>query len=84
MGDPDLSCQIGLKSYLRQVTQKELKTALSALGLTQMGAARLFSVDGRTVRKWVAGDAPIPGAVALCLNLMIRYGVTLGDAESLK
>lgn len=66
------------------MTQKELKAALKALGLTQMGAARLFSVDGRTVRKWVAGDAPIPGSVALCLNLMIHYGVTVSDAEKLK
>lgn len=66
------------------MTQKELKAALKALGLTQMGASRLFGVDGRTVRKWVAGDAPVPGSVALCLNLMIRYGVTPADAEGLR
>ncbi|KAA0117903.1 hypothetical protein CIW48_27265 [Methylobacterium sp. P1-11] len=66
------------------MTHKELKAALNALGLTQMGASRLFSVDGRTVRKWVAGDAPIPGSVALCLNLMIHYGVRPDVAEALK
>ncbi len=36
------------------MTADEVREALVALGLTQMGAARVFGVDGRTMRRWCA------------------------------
>lgn len=50
----------------------ELIGSLELLGLTQMGAARLFKIDGRTVRRWTAGEKPVPEAVAIALRLMIK------------
>lgn len=52
----------------------EFLGSLKLLSLSQMGAARLFKVDGRTVRRWVAGEQPIPEAVAIALRLMIKHG----------
>jgi transcriptional regulator with XRE-family HTH domain len=42
---------------------EQLRAALAALGLSQLEAARRLGVDGRTVRRWVAGDRRIPGPV---------------------
>jgi transcriptional regulator with XRE-family HTH domain len=52
------------------MTPAELKTARHALGLSAEGFARLVRVQsGRTVRRWEAGDAPIPGAVEVIVSL---------------
>lgn len=51
----------------------ELTGSLALLGLSQLGAARLFAVNGRTVRRWVAGEQEIPKAVAIALRLMIKH-----------
>ena len=52
------------------MTPAELRTALPALGLTQVGFARLARVDPRTVRKWAAGDSRIPGPVVVLIELL--------------
>jgi DNA-binding transcriptional regulator YdaS (Cro superfamily) len=36
----------------------------------QLAAARLLHVDGRTVRKWVAGDRTCPWASAELLRIL--------------
>lgn len=51
---------------------KQYGDAIAELNLSQVRAARFLGVDGRTVRKWIAGDARIPTAVALLLSLMIK------------
>ena len=50
------------------MTPADFLAAIARLGLTQSGAARELRVDPRTVRRWVAGDAPIPYAVNLALK----------------
>lgn len=62
------------------MTPTEYRDALSALNLSQVGAARLFGVDPRTSRHWAADMNP-PRAVALCLRLMLAHGVTVAEAE---
>jgi transcriptional regulator with XRE-family HTH domain len=48
----------------------ELKTARHELGLSAQAFARLIGVhDGRTVRRWESGDAPIPGLLPLFLHM---------------
>ena len=37
----------------------------------QTRLARHFSVDGRTVRRWVAGDAPVPAGIERELRAMV-------------
>jgi DNA-binding transcriptional regulator YiaG len=61
---------------------KEYETALKALGLSQVGAARLLGVAGRTSRSWVAGDREIPEPAARFLQFIIAEGYT--PAEVMK
>ena len=65
------------------MTPTQYRAHLDRLGLSQVGAARLFGVDPRTSRRWVAGDLAIPKAVALALRLMVAQWVTLDEAERL-
>jgi DNA-binding transcriptional regulator YiaG len=41
----------------------DFRAALARLGLSQSEAARRCGVNPRTVRRWIAGDRPIPGPV---------------------
>ena len=52
------------------MTAPEYRTALAALGLSQVGAAKLFKVNERTSRRWALGEQAIPEAVAIALRLM--------------
>jgi DNA-binding transcriptional regulator YiaG len=54
------------------MTPKQFEDAIAKLGLSQVGAARFLKLSDRTVRKWVAGEARIPGSVAMLLRLMIK------------
>lgn len=52
--------------------------ALATLGLSQLAAARLLSVDPRTVRRWVENPAEIPGPAEQALRAWVRlneYGL---------
>lgn len=52
------------------MTPTDLKQARQALGLTVEGFARAVGVsDGRTVRRWEAGDRDIPGPVIKLLGI---------------
>lgn len=55
------------------MTAPELRAALAVLELTQGGLARLVDVNPRTVRRWVAGDLPVPRAEAILLALMLAF-----------
>lgn len=57
------------------MTPAELDKALHTLRLSQRGAAKLFKVNERSVRSWIQGRHPIPGAVEVALRLMIRFNV---------
>lgn len=47
----------------QQPTPAEVRTVLKLAGLTGSETARLVGIsDGRTVRRWTGGDAPIPFA----------------------
>lgn len=67
------------------MTPDELKEARHRLGLSANALADLVGVsDGRTVRRWEAGDRDIPGPVqvllrALLANAAVRkyFGVDL-------
>jgi len=51
------------------MTPSALKRHLQRVGIGQMQAARRLKVNPRTVRRWVAGDSPIPEAVAQLVAL---------------
>ncbi len=61
------------------MTPAALKIARTRLGLSQAGLGLALSdpddnvppVAGRTVRRWEAGDCPIPGPAAVAVNFML-------------
>lgn len=53
------------------MTPHDLKTIRQDLGLSAEAFAKLVRVSsGRVVRRWEAGDAPIPGPVVVILDLI--------------
>ncbi|MGC2775392.1 MAG: helix-turn-helix transcriptional regulator [Bradyrhizobium sp.] len=55
-------------------TPEALRNARAALGLSADGLARIVRVeDGRTVRRWEAGEREIPGPVIVILETAMGY-----------
>jgi hypothetical protein len=81
-------------SYINKgmMARTEFDAHLGALGLTQVGVARLLSVDARTVRRWVEDPkTTIPGPAEQALRAWLRLhrlglawwpdGLPLGEDE---
>lgn len=59
------------------MTAKEFRKHRLALGLSTRAMAeklRLGRWGERTVRRWEAGDFPVPGPVALAIDYMVKHG----------
>ncbi|MDP2322589.1 MAG: helix-turn-helix domain-containing protein [Gammaproteobacteria bacterium] len=54
------------------MTPTQLRAALTKAGLSQRGAARLLGIDERTMRRYCAGDLPVPRVVELALREVAR------------
>lgn len=55
------------------MTPAEFTAACETLGLvTTPAKAAFFEVDKRTVQKWMAGKAGVPGPVRVLLRVMLR------------
>lgn len=48
-----------------------IRNAMSATGLSARRLARTIGVDERTMRRWQAGDAPLPGPAVALLRILI-------------
>jgi hypothetical protein len=58
-----------------QPTPAEVRRILKAASLTGAEAARLLGIsDGRTIRRWTGGDAPIPYAAWAILVAQAKMG----------
>ena len=66
------------------MTAKQYQSAIDRLGLSQLGAARLFGADGRTSRRWALGERSVPETVAILLRLLIADKITADDIEQTK
>lgn len=66
------------------MTATELAQLLEAHGVSQLGLARALRVDGRTVRKWLLGEAPIAATVAFAVRwvTMVKHRRALRDAAA--
>jgi aminoglycoside phosphotransferase len=49
------------------VTAGQLKKVLAKAALSQRGAAKLLEINERTMRRYIAGDLPIPRVVEYAL-----------------
>ena len=56
------------------MTSRQLATTLKRLGLAQTEAARRLGVNDRTMRRWIAGDLPVPRMVELVVEYWRRLG----------
>jgi DNA-binding transcriptional regulator YiaG len=57
------------------MTAKEFRGARRKLGLSARGMANALDMGewgSRTVRRWEAGDSPIPGPAAVAVKLLIE------------
>lgn len=54
------------------MTANELRSLLEAAGLSQRGAARQLDIDERTMRRYCAGELPVPRAVEYALMHLAR------------
>jgi hypothetical protein len=53
------------------VTSRQLKRLLKVNGLSQRGAAKGLDLNERTMRRYVAGNQPIPLIVEYALRFLI-------------
>jgi len=56
------------------VTARQLARALKQMGIAQTEAARRLGVNDRTVRRWIAGDLPVPRMVELVVDCWQHHG----------
>lgn len=49
-----------------------LRTLLESHGLSQRGAARELDISERTMRRYIAGELPVPRVVALALAWLVQ------------
>lgn len=54
------------------MTADELRAALVAAGISQCGAARELGINERTMRRYIAGDDPIPKAIGHAVRWITR------------
>jgi hypothetical protein len=59
------------------MTADEYRAALDKLGINQQAAGRVFEVGSRTARRWALGEARIPAAIAMLLQLMVKKRLKL-------
>lgn len=64
--------QRGVTLKLRTWAPNDLRYAIRALQVSQVGLARMLSVDPRTVRSWVAGKHRIPGPVVVLVEMWLE------------
>lgn len=60
------------------MTREDFDSLLGELGLSQAEAARLLSVDARTVRRWAEDPADMPGPAKQALRAWLalhRFGL---------
>ena len=49
----------------------QLREAITALATNQAELARMVGVNPRTMRRWIAGDSPIPRTAAILIRTKV-------------
>ncbi len=61
------------------MTPDAFKAAIKRLRLSQEQAGVFFGYSRRQGQRWATGEAPVPKAVAMCIDLMIEVGALRPD-----
>lgn len=61
------------------MTANQFRAALDRLGLSQLGAARLFNVGDRTARRWAENG--VSGPAEILIRLLDTGKVTIKEVE---
>lgn len=56
------------------MTGKQLWRALQQAGLSQRGAAKALEINERTMRRYIAGEQPVPRVVEYAVLWLIAHG----------
>lgn len=64
-----------------QLTALQLQRLLDRAGISQRGAAKALEINERTMRKYVAGDAPIPKTVEYAIQWVCSAAQRQGDEK---
>ena len=59
------------------MTATQLRERLNALRLTQTAAARMLGLTDRTLRRYCAGDSPVPKTVELALQAIQKSPISV-------
>lgn len=62
------------------MTANQYRAALTALSLTQAGAAKFLGISIRSAHGYAHGE-PIPEPIAKLLRLMVRLNLTPADVK---
>jgi transcriptional regulator with XRE-family HTH domain len=65
------------------MNHKQLRQLLESAGVSQSEAARLIGITDRTLRRYIAGDLPVPRPVALALLYVVAQRVQPGRHDQL-
>lgn len=63
------------------MTPAQFRTAIAALGMSQVAAAAFLGTTDRQARRWAAGDAEIPKPVEMLLRLMVSKKLTPEEVD---
>ncbi len=55
------------------MTSQDIANCLSELRITPKDAADLLSVDGKTVKRWLAGEVAVPGPAEQAIRAWVRF-----------
>ena len=64
------------------MTANQFNRALATLELGQTEFANLLEINDRTIRRFAAGQWPVPVPIAMLLNLMLKIGASVEDLRS--
>jgi DNA-binding transcriptional regulator YiaG len=68
----------------KRMTKTAYRRAIDAIGLSQVKASEFFEVSRKTSPRWARGEAPIPGAVAKLLRVMIDRNISPPEVDKLE
>lgn len=79
-GAPD-PVQEGLLEEVKHEDSDVVIAALDATGVSARGLARTILVDERTMRRWIAGDSPVPGPALVLFRILTKHPELLREIQ---